>query len=74
MKCFIKTCNRDADYLIESNTPSILVGIIKYFLHRNKHPIKYPICKECLRYICWDFDLYNLNGEFIKYEFLVEKR
>lgn len=62
MKCFIKTCDRDADYLIESNTPSALVGIIKYFLHSNKH----PICKECLCYICWDFDLYNLNGEFIK--------
>lgn len=57
MKCFIKTCNRDADYLIESNTLS-LVGIIKYFLHRNKH----PICKECLRYICWDYNLYNLSS------------
>lgn len=61
MKCFIKTCGNDADYLIESNTPYTLFGIIKYYLHMNKR----PICNDCLPYISWDFNLYTLNNKSI---------
>jgi len=63
MKCFINTCNNDANYLIQSHTPIDLFKFVKNYLYGIDN--KSPICSKCLNYICWDYKLYSLDGKRI---------
>ena len=64
MKCFIDTCDNDADYLIEGNEPFFYEPLL--YIKKLLFGDKSPICKKCVPYICWDYKLYELNGEEIK--------
>lgn len=57
MKCFINTCNNDADYLIQSKA---------YFNHIVGKDNKRPICAKCVPFICWNFKLYTLDNHICK--------